>query len=171
MLYYDAAGKRVKDPDAAVRQYLSDDPARPDASAEEREGVGPFTLTPSGPKGVPLYFYDADGKRVSAPVSGGRQFAADDPNRPDAADQPAPKAAPNDQPTAIADMTKAQLVAVAGELDIAGASSMKKDDLLAAVQKAQADADAAEKAKSAAPETQAQSEPPENKAVNSSANK
>jgi len=98
MHYYAAAGKRVKEGDpAAARQFLSDDPARPDAPADEKADSGPKALgSPSGP-GLTLYYYDADGNRVSEPVAGGRQFTADDANRPDAKN--------GAEPAALADET------------------------------------------------------------------
>lgn len=42
-----------------------------------------------------MLYYDANGKRVPAPVAGGRQFKSNDPSRPDAK---APKAEPEPQP-------------------------------------------------------------------------
>ncbi len=40
MHYYDADGKKVKEGDAsATRQYLSDDPSRPDAKPAEDQAV------------------------------------------------------------------------------------------------------------------------------------
>lgn len=89
---YNAEGKRVS-PDEGVRQFLSDDPNRPDAPRDERDESGAKAL--GAPAEQPrLHFYDAEGSAVSAPVSGGRQYSDDDPNRPE---PKAKAAAPGDK--------------------------------------------------------------------------
>lgn len=94
MLFYDAAGKKVSaDSPAAVRQFLSDDPNRPDASKEEKDESGAKPLSETGTGPAELLFYDAAGKRVSEPVNGGWQFAPDDALRPDSPEQKALRAA------------------------------------------------------------------------------
>jgi hypothetical protein len=100
MQYYDAAGKRASDPDLATRQFLSDDPARPDASKEERAESGPKPVGNPGPGPAPeLKYYDAAGKPTAAPAAGGRQYSLDDPNRPDSTKAKAAAAAPADDET------------------------------------------------------------------------
>lgn len=80
MLFYNAEGKRVKADDAsAVRQYLSDDAARPDAAKDE-EGR-PVRMDAPNPA-PELVYADAEGNLVDEPVTGGKQYDADDPRRP-----------------------------------------------------------------------------------------
>lgn len=85
LLYYNAAGKRVTEGDSsAVRQFLSDDPNRPDADKDEKAEGGAKSLTTATDAPAELLFYDAEGNRVAEPVTGGKQFSPDDTNRPDA---------------------------------------------------------------------------------------
>lgn len=86
MHFYDAAGKRVQEGDpSAVKQFLSNDANRPVASKDEKEDSGAKPIAESGNGADPnLLYYDAAGKRVKEPVSGGSQYLPTDENRPDA---------------------------------------------------------------------------------------
>lgn len=152
MLYYNAGGKRVKEGDAsAVRQFLSDDPNRPDASKEEREDSGAMRRLDPEQKATELIYYNAEGERVKEPVSGGRQFSPDDPNRPDA---------PQSERSSVSLSEYRRPAAEQAEDGVPGADDEEP-----------ANDEPEDEAEEASAEAKAQSEPAENKARKSSANK
>lgn len=136
LLYYDAAGKRVDEGSAAaVKQFLSDDPNRPDAPKEEKDESGAKPIGNSGGGAAPvLYYYDAAGKRVpEGDVSAVKQYGADDPSRPDVDAEPDDDGAP-----APANGNALDKMSVAELKDEAEARGLpkggKKDQLIKAIQ-------------------------------------
>lgn len=87
MLYYNADGKRVKDDDpTAVRQYLEDDPTRPD-SDERKSGI--VRLDSWVDEQPERYYVDADGVEVpEGDPRAVKQYMSDDPAAPKAKKAP-----------------------------------------------------------------------------------
>lgn len=153
LLFYNAAGKKVHEGDpSAVKQYLSDDPNRPDASAEERKDTQIFGQG-AGESEVPLLYFDAAGKQVNAPVSGGKQYTADDANLPMGAKAPKAKASKPDAPAAAEEEPAAE---PAAEEPAAEAADEEPDEVIEAVKE---------------PAPKAKSKPAADKARKSSKNK